>query len=73
MTSRVYLIVREDPDDTTYFIRISLGMFWESGPRAFAKEFASRAMAVKTLHVNKKHIEGWRIIADVPALKSVKR
>ncbi len=64
MAHKVYLVAREDRSHTTYYIRTGLSIFWESGPREMAKEFTSRALAVKRMHNAGKHLEGWRIIVD---------
>lgn len=60
MTRRsvVYLLLHEATQETPrYFIRVGLGIFWEcTSTRADAKEFTSRALAVKTLHRSRKHL-----------------
>lgn len=47
----------------SYFIRISLGIFWECTTNpAEAKQFPTRAAAVKVLQASGKHRQGWRVI-----------
>lgn len=63
----VYVIVHDTTNETErYFIRLGIGIFWECGARERAKEFTSRALAVKTMQRAGKHRQGWRVIADVP-------
>jgi len=60
-----FLIVYEKSDrPTAYFIRIGLGIFWECGPRAMAKEFKTRAAAVKVMQQAGKHRQGWRVVRE---------
>lgn len=59
----VYLIF--DDRGGYYFVRLLIGIFWEcSSRRDEAKEFTSRALAVKTMQAAGKHKQGWRIIQD---------
>lgn len=59
---RVYLIYSDQHQ--AYFIRLGLGMFWECGSREDAREFATRAQAVKVMQQNGKHYQGWRVLVE---------
>jgi hypothetical protein len=63
--ARCFVLVNEDATPR-YFIRLGLGIFWECGPRAQAREFATRAAAVRVLHAAGKQRQGWRVLASAP-------
>lgn len=72
MTRRhvIYLIVADDPRvlHPHYFSHHGILNAWEwTAFRADAKQFTSRALAVKTMQAAGKHREGWRVIHDLPA------
>lgn len=59
----IYIIIREYPDETRYFIRFGLGMFWECTTNAAeARQFTQRSEAARMLKRTGKACEGWCIV-----------
>lgn len=66
---RCFVLVN-DEGSPRYFIRLGLGIFWECGARTEAREFPTRAAAVRTMHNAGKHRQGWRVLADTPIARA---
>lgn len=59
---RVYLLYCDRHEDYGYFTRWDIG--WNCGLRQDAKEFRTRAAAVKVLHRSGQHRYGVRVIVE---------
>lgn len=67
MRRKVFLLYCDAHGNSGYFIRLGLGIFWECGPRAMAREFPKRSAAVKAMTAAGKHKQGWRVVTEVAA------
>lgn len=59
---RVHVIVNYER--SRWFVAHVLGLFWETGPRKRAKEFASRKAALAMLTGCGKHRTGWHVVSE---------
>ena len=59
----VYVLYCDDHGESGYFQGTAF-IFWTCGSRNGAREFQTRAAAVKVMQANGKHRQGWRVLKD---------